>query len=74
MTTRMNAPTEIEILQARLLSSAFRVMANPAAAMQWLLSSQHGLGGAVPWEYANKKESIQEVIDLLGRIECGVYS
>jgi putative toxin-antitoxin system antitoxin component (TIGR02293 family) len=59
---------------ARLLGRAAAVMESLEAGRRWLNSSQVGLGGAVPLEYAETEAGAREVEDLLGRIEYGVYS
>jgi putative toxin-antitoxin system antitoxin component (TIGR02293 family) len=59
---------------ARLLGRAATVMESLDAGRRWLSSQQVGLGGAVPLEYAETEVGAREVENLLGRIECGVYS
>lgn len=59
---------------ARLLGRAATVMESLDAGRRWLSSRQVGLGGAVPLEYAETEVGAREVENLLGRIECGVYS
>ena len=59
---------------ARILGQAREVLEGMEAAKQWLKSPQHGLGGAVPLEYAKSEVGAREVENLLGRIEYGVYS
>ncbi len=59
---------------ARLMGKAVDVMDTEENARKWLNSSQHGLGGAVPLEFAETEVGAREVEDLLGRIEHGVYS
>jgi putative toxin-antitoxin system antitoxin component (TIGR02293 family) len=59
---------------ARLMGKAVEVMESAENARRWLTSSQVGLGGAVPLEYAETEVGAREVEDLLGRIEYGVYS
>ena len=59
---------------ARLMGKAVEVMESEENARQWLTSSQFGLGGAVPLDYAETEVGAREVEDLLGRIEYGVYS
>lgn len=44
---------------------------DPAAAKLWLLSPQHGLGGKIPLTVA-ANGNIEEVKDLLGRLEHGI--
>ncbi|MCW5559673.1 MAG: DUF2384 domain-containing protein [Verrucomicrobiae bacterium] len=59
---------------ARLMGQAVRVLESEASARQWLSSPQHGLGGAIPLEFAETEVGAREVEQLLGRIEHGVYS
>ena len=59
---------------ARLMGKAVEVMESEDAARRWMASSQVGLGGAVPLDYAETEVGAREVEDLLGRIEYGVYS
>jgi putative toxin-antitoxin system antitoxin component (TIGR02293 family) len=59
---------------ARLLGKAIQVFGDQDDARQWLNSSQFGLGGAVPLEFAKTEVGAREVENLLGRIEHGVYS
>jgi len=59
---------------ARLLGKAVQVFGGMEDAKQWLGSTQFGLGGAVPLEYAKSELGAREVENLLGRIEHGVYS
>ena len=59
---------------ARLLGRAVEVMESEEYARGWLQSSQVGLGGAIPLEYAGTEVGAREVEDLLGRIEYGVYA
>jgi putative toxin-antitoxin system antitoxin component (TIGR02293 family) len=58
----------------RLLVKAISVFESDEAARQWLSSPQHGLGGAVPLDYAETEVGAREVENLLGRIDHGVYS
>lgn len=59
---------------ARLMGTAIEVLETEENARSWLASSQYGLGGAVPLEYAETEVGAREVENLLGRIEHGVYS
>ena len=59
---------------AKLMGQAVKVFGNTEDAKQWLNSSQFGLGGAVPLDYAKTEAGAREVENLLGRIEYGVYS
>ncbi|HYR58387.1 MAG TPA: antitoxin Xre-like helix-turn-helix domain-containing protein [Chthoniobacteraceae bacterium] len=59
---------------ARLLGQAKKVFGTLSDACAWLQSSQYGLGGAVPLEFAGTEVGAREVESLLGRIDHGVYS
>jgi putative toxin-antitoxin system antitoxin component (TIGR02293 family) len=58
-----------------LLTHATDVFAgSKEAARNWLTTPQIGLGGAIPLDFARTSFGYQEVDDLLGRIDYGVYS
>ena len=59
---------------ARLLGQATDLFGNIDKARAWLKHPQHGLGGAVPLEYAETEIGAREVENLLGRMKHGVYS
>ena len=59
---------------ARLLEHATDVFGDVNKARAWLKFPQHGLGGAVPLDYAETEIGAREVDNLLGRIDYGVYS
>lgn len=59
---------------ARLMGKALEVFESEESARSWLNSSQFGLGGAIPLQYAETEVGAREVENLLGRIESGVYS
>jgi putative toxin-antitoxin system antitoxin component (TIGR02293 family) len=59
---------------ARLLGQAMKVFGGIPEAREWLRTSQFGLGGAVPLEFAGTEVGAREVEALLGRIDYGVYS
>jgi len=58
---------------ARILRLAIGVFEDEDYARRWLTSPQHGLGGAIPLDYAETEVGAHEVENLLGRIEYGVY-
>jgi putative toxin-antitoxin system antitoxin component (TIGR02293 family) len=58
---------------ARLLALAREVLGGEEHAREWLSNPQHGLGGAIPLEYAKTEVGAREVENLLGRIDQGVY-
>jgi len=59
---------------ARLMGQATQVFESEDSARHWLSSPQHGLGGAIPLEFAETEVGAREVEQLLGRMEHGVYS
>jgi putative toxin-antitoxin system antitoxin component (TIGR02293 family) len=58
----------------RLLEHATDVFGDIEKGRAWLKFPQHGLGGAVPLDYAETEIGAREVDNLLGRIDYGVYS
>jgi putative toxin-antitoxin system antitoxin component (TIGR02293 family) len=59
---------------SRLLGCATDFYGNIDKARAWLKHPQHGLGGAIPLDYAETEIGAQEVEKLLGRMKYGVYS
>jgi putative toxin-antitoxin system antitoxin component (TIGR02293 family) len=59
---------------ARIIALAETVFENREDALEWLNSSQHGLGGAVPFRMLQTDAGAREVEELLIRIEYGVIS
>lgn len=59
---------------ARLMRRALEALETEENARAWLVSSQYGLGGDSPLQYARTECGAREVEDLLTRIEHGVYS
>lgn len=58
---------------AQVLDMATEVFGGPAKAESWLKTPARGLGGKVPLEYADTHLGAQEVINLLGRIDHGIF-
>ena len=58
---------------ARVYDKTLDVLENEEAAENWLKKSARGLGYKIPLEYADTELGAQEVINLLGRIEHGVF-
>jgi putative toxin-antitoxin system antitoxin component (TIGR02293 family) len=58
---------------ARVFDMALAVFGKPEKARRWLKQPARGLDGHVPMEYADTGLGAQEVIDLLGRIDYGVF-
>jgi putative toxin-antitoxin system antitoxin component (TIGR02293 family) len=59
---------------SRLLAHAAHVFGDAEKGRAWLKFPQHGLGGAVPLDYAKTEVGAREVDNLLGRIDYDVYS
>ena len=59
---------------SRLFRQAAELFGNVEKGRAWLKHPQHGLGGAVPLDYAETEIGAREVEDLLGRMKHGVYS
>jgi len=58
----------------RLFRQAVDLFGDVVKARAWLKHPQYGLGGAVPFDYAETEVGAREVENLLGRIKYGVYS
>ena len=58
---------------ARVFDMALSVFGKPEKARRWLKHPARGLDGQVPMEYADTGLGAQEVIDLLGRIDYGIF-
>ncbi|MCC6415558.1 MAG: DUF2384 domain-containing protein [Opitutaceae bacterium] len=67
------AESDRVVRYARLMGLASQVLDTPENARLWLSAPQHGLGGAVPVDYAETEYGARQVEDLLNRIEYGVY-
>ena len=59
---------------ARLLARAIEVLGNKNRALRWLKAPRSYFGGQPPLDFADTELGCQEVVNLLGRIECGVFS
>ena len=59
---------------ARLYDKAVEVFEEKSIAKQWFKIPSKALGGKTPLEYADTEPGAQEVFDLLGRVEHGVFS
>lgn len=59
---------------ARLRDRAVEVFEDDGQANRWLKTALPSLAGHSPLEYAESELGAQEVMNLLGRIEHGVYS
>jgi putative toxin-antitoxin system antitoxin component (TIGR02293 family) len=58
---------------AQVYDMAFQVFGNREKAESWLKKPARGLGGKIPLEYADTDLGAHEVINLLGRIDHGVF-
>lgn len=58
---------------AQVNDMAVRVLGSQKKAESWLKKPARGLGGKIPLEYADTNLGALEVINLLGRIEHGVF-
>lgn len=52
----------------------WRVFHDKGEGMDWLKEPNPALGGAVPYDLLSTEEGLQQVDDILTRIEYGVYS
>ncbi|HIO97126.1 MAG TPA: DUF2384 domain-containing protein [Leucothrix sp.] len=59
---------------AILLERATEVLESKATAVHWLKSPKKSLGGQTPLDFADTEVGIEEVKELLGRIEHGVFA
>lgn len=57
-----------------LIVRAEEVLSNHEEAMHWLKTPKKALGGQIPLELADTEVGADEVKDLLGRIEHGVFA
>jgi len=58
---------------AQVYDMAVEVFGSPQKAESWLKKPARGLGGKIPLEYADTNLGAYEVINLLGRIEYGIF-
>ncbi|VGO22494.1 type II RES/Xre toxin-antitoxin system antitoxin [Pontiella sulfatireligans] len=59
---------------ARLLARAIEVLGNKERALRWLKAPRSYFDGRPPLDFADTELGSQEVFNLLGRIEYGVFS
>jgi len=59
---------------ARLYDKALEILGTGQNARVWLSTSQFGLGGKIPLDFAQTEVGAREVEDLLTRIDFSVYS
>jgi putative toxin-antitoxin system antitoxin component (TIGR02293 family) len=69
-------PIESELLLrlARVLAAAADVLGSEEKARGWLVTENRALGGRQPITLLDTGIGFQDVLDVLGRIEYGVYS
>ena len=59
---------------ARLYDKAIELFEDPQMARKWLKEPSWALGDVIPLQYADTELGAQEVEDLLGRIDHGVFT
>lgn len=69
-------PVESELLLrfARVFTAATDVLGDADKAREWLLCENRALGGEAPIQLLDTGIGFQNVMDVLSRIESGVYS
>lgn len=73
-TGRLKTDESERILRlAQVYDMAFDVFGEQKKAESWLKKPARGLGGKIPLEYADTDLGAHEVINLLGRIDHGVF-
>lgn len=72
----LTSPESDRVLRlVRILRAATEFFeGDEAAARRWLKQANRALGGASPLEYAHTEVGAEEVINLIGRLEHGVYT
>ena len=58
---------------AQVYDMAFDVLGSREKAESWLKKPARGLGGKIPLEYVDTDLGAHEVINLLGRIDHGIF-
>lgn len=61
-------------MDQKLLARAVEVLGNERDALHWLQTPKRALNNQIPLQLIETKGGQQEVLDLLGRIEHGVFS
>lgn len=59
---------------ADLYSYGYEVFEDESRFNSWIFTSNHSLGGLAPFDYLDTQFGREEVKDLIGRIDYGVYS
>jgi len=60
-------------IPADILEKAVRVIGNEDNARKWLYSPKRVLNGMIPADHAQTEEGAEEVRQILGRMEHGVF-
>lgn len=61
-------------INQKLFARAVEVLGNERDALHWLQTPRFALNNQIPLKLIETDEGQQEVLDLLGRIEHGVFS
>ncbi len=61
-------------MDQKLLARAVEVIGNERDALHWLQTPKRALNNQIPLKLIETDGGQQEVLDLLGRIEHGVFS
>ncbi|AXY78592.1 DUF2384 domain-containing protein [Paraflavitalea soli] len=74
-TEKFNAPLSERILDlASLYSYGYEVFEDEARFNQWMFRPNKALGGQAPYDLMDSQFGREEVRDIIGRIDYGVYS
>ena len=65
---------EVTISLMRAHSKATQIFGSEEKSVKWLKSPNRALGGISPVQAMSSRFGAEEVMDILGRIEWGVYS
>jgi putative toxin-antitoxin system antitoxin component (TIGR02293 family) len=68
------APSDRLYRLARVIALAKEVFESEATAKDWLNRPNRALGGTKPLELLDTDAGVEQVVDLLNRIDYGVYS
>lgn len=72
---KLNSDESDKLLRiARIYDQALEVFGDPELSRKWLQEPAFALGDIPPLQYADTEIGAQEVMDLLGRIQHGVFS
>lgn len=65
---------EVTISLMRAYSKATEIFGNKDSAVKWLKMPNNILGGITPVQAMSSRFGAEEVMDILGRMEYGIYS